>query len=328
MKILIVTNMYPTARMPGYGTFVAQQARGLQASGHEVDVLIISGHESRLNYVRSVREIVRRTRENRYDIVHAHYGLSGVPALFRRQAPLVVTLHGSDAQVGWLQPLISRLVARFADAVIAVSNEIQAVIPGEVIPCGVDLQLFRPIPQLRARCELGLSVSKKFILFPFSPDRKVKRYDLARSSVQRLKQRGHDLELLVVHDVEHEKMPLYYNAADVLILCSESEGSPTSVKEALACNLPVVSTDCGDVKQILERIEGTVICPADPYWLARGLEQVLAWRAEHEFDGRKAMRRYDQRLTIESVEKVYRQVLERRVAQPRRLSGKGRWSRE
>src|SRR5438552_2104402 len=117
LTVLFVTNMYPDDENPGWGAFVRQQAEQLRKMGHRVDVLTIAPKKSRLGYLTASASVFNRTRKTPYDIVHAHYGLSGFPALFRHKTPLVITLHGSDALVGCIQPFVSRMVCSFADAV-------------------------------------------------------------------------------------------------------------------------------------------------------------------------------------------------------------------
>ena len=135
LKILIVTAMYPHEGNQGSGAFVMQQVEQLRALQHQVDVLHFTGYRSKLEYVKAALEVRRRTRRAKYDVVHAHYGVTGIAGIFRSHTPLVVTLHGSDALLGWLEPTISRFVCRCADATIAVSKKIAAKIPGDIIPC-------------------------------------------------------------------------------------------------------------------------------------------------------------------------------------------------
>jgi teichuronic acid biosynthesis glycosyltransferase TuaC len=322
MRILLVTNMYPTPERPGYGAFVSQQAEQLRRAGHVIDVVNILGFRSRLNYLKGALEVLWKTSRIDYDVVHAHYGQSAFPAWFRWKAPLVVTLHGSDVLVrGLFQSFCSRVVSRFADAVIVVSEEMRRRISGLVIPCGVDLEVFRPYDRHAARARLGWSKDKHLILFPFDPGRSVKRYDLAKAAVERVANEGLDVELVTVFSVENREMPWYYSAADAMILCSDSEGSPTSVKEALACNLPVVATDVGDIRDILRGIEGTRICSQDVGELAQSLREVLEISQRGGFDGRTAMTRYDETHTADRIVGLYRDVVKRfRIRQKR-----GRW---
>src|SRR5262245_37930744 len=245
LKILVVTAMYPHAGREGYGAFVKQQVEAVRNLGHTVEVLDFRGYLSKLQYLKGGFEVYRRTRRSEFDVVHAHYGLAGLPALFRGPVPLVVSLHGSDALLGRLSPWISRFVSGRADATIVVSEKISAKIPGVVIPCGVDLDVFKPIPKAIARERLKLAKDRKYVLFPFSPARRVKRFDLAQAAVRQLAAGGMDVELLTISNVPNEEMPGYYSGADAMILCSDSEGSPTSMKESLACNLPVVTVDVG-----------------------------------------------------------------------------------
>lgn len=304
--------MYPNVEKPSYGAFVMQQSEELKRQGHHVEVIQTLGYRSRLNYLKTLFDVFLKTWNGDYDIVHAHTGLSGFTALFRWRTPLVITLHGSEVLVIKLQLLITKFACRFADAIIAVSSKIASIIPGEIIPCGVDLEIFKPHNLVEARQRLGLPMNNRLVLFPFDPKRTVKRYDIAKAVIDKLRLKRFDVELLVVSGVKNDDMPWYYNAADAMILCSDSEGSPTSVKEALACNTPVVSIDVGDVREIMEGIEGVRICDRSVEALAAGLEQVFLQAENCKFDGRTSMQRYDQSLTVKSIIKVYESVLRKR----------------
>jgi len=320
LKILIVTAMYPHQGNQGSGAFVMQQVEQLRALQHQVDVLHFPGYRSKLEYVKAALEVRRRTRRAKYDVVHAHYGVTGIAGIFRSHTPLVVTLHGSDALLGWLEPTISRFVCRCADATIAVSKKIAAKIPGDIIPCGVDLNLFEPKGRSEARQRLGLAREKRYVLFPFNPARTVKRFDLATAAVNRVAAGGLAVELLTVSKVPNTEMPWYYSAADAMILCSDSEGSPTAVKEALACNLPVVSVDVGDVAEIVEGIDGVRICEQTAGSLADGLKKVLCPPPGFEFDGRAAMGRYSQVRIVQALLQVYRRAIAAREARGQKAS--------
>jgi glycosyltransferase involved in cell wall biosynthesis len=302
--------MYPSPQRPGSGAFVCQQVEQLRRFGHTVDVIDILGSQSKMNYLRCTLDVVRMTSAVAYDILHAHYGYSAYPAMFRLRAPLVITLHGTDV-IGQsiFERLSTRAVSHFADAVIVVSEELRRRIPGIVIPCGVDLGVFKPYDRDKARARLGWPKDKHIVLFPFDPARPEKRYDLARASIERLVQEGVDAELMTVVNVPNGEMPWCYSAADALLLCSDYEGSPTSIKEALACNRPVVATDVGDVGELLNGIAGTRICPQDAGTIARNLREVFDWSRSSEFRGRAAMARYDQVLTVEKIVGVYDDVL-------------------
>src|SRR5262245_33413059 len=260
MNILCVTNMYPSPERPGYGAFVSQQVSQLRRFGHTVDVVLIRGYESKLNYVKGAVEVLRRTNRIAYDVVHSHYGYSAFPAAFRRHAPLVITLHGSDVLGNKYERLCTQGISRVADAVIVVSEEMRRRVPGIVIPCGVDRDIFKPYNRDEARARLGWPKDKYLILFPFDPLRLVKRYDLAGAAVEQLVRDCVNAELVTVFNMANSEMPWCYSAANALLVCSDREGSPTSVKEALACNVPVVATDIGDIREVLNGVAGTRIC--------------------------------------------------------------------
>lgn len=312
LKVLLVTNMYPYRDNPAWGVFVKQQADGLRRLGHHVDVLHIQGRRSKCSYLTAAFAVLRMTLRGSYDIVHAHYGLSGIPASFCRNVPLVVTLHGSDVLGRRHVRVVSRIACFLADASISVSEEIAAVVVGEIIPCGVDLELFKPCDQRESRIKLGLPPHPKLVLFPFDRCLPHKRYDLAKDAVSKLASQGYPCRLLHVYGVKHEVMPSYYNAVDAMLLCSDHEGSPVSLKEALACNTPVVSTDVGDVREILQGIEGTRICGPTVGALVEALKAVLWADTNGGFSGRLAMQRYSHERTLARILNVYRRVLRER----------------
>jgi len=274
-------------------------------------VISFPGYRSKWEYFHAAVKVFHQTRNNSYSVVHVHYGVTALAALFRNSTPLVITVHGSDALVGWSEPCITRLMSKMADATIVVNKRISERISGHVIPCGVSLSLFEPKPKAEARNRLGLLSDRKYVLFPFAAHRAVKRFDLASAAVQQLVSEGLDVELLTVSKVHFREMPWYYSAADVMVLCSDSEGSPTSVKEALACNLPVVSFDVGDVKEILAGIPGAEIVDRSAGSLSAALGRAIKPNKGFEFNGRQAIERYSQKNTADAIIDVYRRITKR-----------------
>ncbi len=252
MRVLLVTNMYPTPDRPAAGVFVAEQVASLERLGVRFDVLFIDGRRSTLNYAWGVPRLWARLRKERYDLIHAHYAFSGLIARLQWRLPLVVTHHGIEVLTGWTVPLC-RLASRWADQVIVVSRAMAqalAPLPSHVIPCGVDLELFRPGDRATARAQLGLDPERPLVLFA-GDLRPEKRYPLAQAAVARLREMGVDAELITLTGQPHDRVPLYMQACDALILTSTHEGSPMVVKEAMACNLPVVSVAVGDVAEVI-----------------------------------------------------------------------------
>jgi glycosyltransferase involved in cell wall biosynthesis len=181
----------------------------------------------------------------------------------------------------------------------------------QVIPNGVDLNLFQPADQAEARRSLGLSPQKKFVLFPYDPQRPEKRFDLVEAAVAEARKAVPDLEILPVFGVPQRRMPLYMNAADVLVLASLSEGSPNVVKEAMATNLPVVTVDVGDTAEMIGQTEGCYVVPREAGEIAAKIAEVC--RRGKRTQGRERMSRLSIENVARQVVEVYSSVVRRRV---------------
>ncbi len=276
MRVLMVTNMYPHPEHPSLGVFVYDQARDVRALGHEVDVLVVEGWRSRWEYLAACDRVRRAVREKSYDIMHIHYGLTGVPALCQNRIPRVLSYCGSDLEVPW-QRFVSRWVNRYLQGRLVKSPSLLPLLGDPrawVVPNGVNLDFFYPMPKPEARRRLGLPQDKVFVAFVANPARPEKRFDLAQQAVALATERV-PMELLVVQGRPHDEIPLFLNAADVVLLTSDYEGSPNIVKEALACNRPVVATAVGDVPWLLKGVRGAAVVQHDPREIARALLQVL-----------------------------------------------------
>jgi glycosyltransferase involved in cell wall biosynthesis len=299
--------MYPDLQNPDFGTFVREQVEGLRARDIKVDVLVVGGKRRKLSYIDGARRFRRALREQRYDLVHAHYVFSGVIARLQRRFPLLVSFHGAAEMVGWVG-LLCRVLAPLADAVTVTSQEHRLQLgrnDAHVVPCGADLDLFVPMPQAEARWQLGLPLDRKLVLF-VGLIRPEKRLDVIEGAVSVLRREDESVELVVATGERHERIPLYMNACDVLALASDFEGSPVVVKEAMACNLPVVSVDVGDVAKVIGNTEGCYICQREPADMARKLRMALD-RGQRT-DGRRVIERLGLDATIESVLQVYEEL--------------------
>ncbi len=271
VRVLIVTHMSPSTSRPEHGSFVRDQVEALRRQpGVEVDVRSFA--PGALSYALAAWKLRGAARRGRFDVVHAHYGLSGCSALAARGRPLVVTFHGTDLHHPLVGPL-SRLVARLASLPATVSASLaRATLRGAgerrrvaVLPCGVDTGRFRPLPREDARAQLGLDPGRPYVLFPADPARQVKRFDRA----QVLCARAGGAELLVLRHVPPERAPLWFNAANAVLVTSDSEGFGLAALEALACNVPVLSTPVGIAPLALAGVEGT-LCESfdEESWLA------------------------------------------------------------
>ena len=325
MRVLIVTTMYPTMRNPGFGIFIKEQVDSLREAGIDVKVqaFLTKGRKGANGYLRVVRNLQRTVREHNYDIVHAHYGLTGAVARMQWQRPLIVTFHGSDligvvnnqyqyTTKGWLTTVISRAVALAATHNIVVSHKLQAKLwlkrNSSIIPMGVDLDMFKPLLAEQAREQLGLTSDRKRVLFLWPPHLPIKRFDVAQQAVVHLQHRGMNVELLPVHTASHDQIPLYMNACDALVLTSMHEASPCVIKEALACNLPIVSVDVGDVAERIRKVDGCYLCERQPQDVADKLQRVL--QSERRIQGRDTIRHLSLANIAHRVIEVYEAVLQ------------------
>ena len=256
MRALVVTNMYPTPARPALGRFVADQVAALRRI-EGVDVELFAFPPGLRSYPQAARALRRRFRDERFDVVHAHFGLTAWPALAVRGAPHVVTFHGTDLAHPRSGPL-SHAALPFTTLAAAVSASLARRIPGAgsgrrvaVLPCGVDLQRFRPLPRVEARARLGLDPVRPLLLLPADPARAEKRFDRASALATAC-----DAELRALVNVDPEEVPYWVNAANAIVIPSEREGFGLAVLEALACDVAVLATPVGIAPLALEGIAG------------------------------------------------------------------------
>ena len=303
MKVLVVTNMWPSAERPHWGAFVRSQADSLAALGCENTLYEIQGYRSSMEYLRAMSAIPHAARACGAELVHAHYGLSGAAAA-RVRLPLVVSFCGDDLlgrpdahgrltfKSRALLP-VSHQAARRADAVIVKSDEMRRAIPGiagvDVIPNGVDLARFAPEPRASARAALGWRDAGHVLLFAADPHELRKNWPLADATRAALTARGLDVRLEAVHGRPQADMVRAMNAADVLLLPSFHEGSPNVVKEAMAVGLPVVAAPVGDCAERLRNVSPSWVVERTVEAFANAAAAVLA--DQRRSNGREAIER-------------------------------------
>jgi glycosyltransferase involved in cell wall biosynthesis len=313
MRVLVVTSMYPTPSRPALGGFVRDQVEALQEiDGLEVELFAFEpGGASR--YVRAARDLRRAHAGGRFDVVHAHYGLAGWTALaLGRRAPLLVTFHGTDLSHRVVGPL-SRALARVADATAPVSANLSRLLPGAgetrpapVLPCGVNLDRFGPGDRRAARSRLGLDPDGPHLLFPADPARPEKRHDRARALAD-----AAGAPLLDYGDLAPEQVPDAINAANAVIATSEREGFGLGPLEALACDVPVLSTDVGIAPVALRGVTGTLCAPFDrDAWLEVVRPHLEA--SDPRVEGRARARLFASERMAERVFAAYGEILEKR----------------
>jgi glycosyltransferase involved in cell wall biosynthesis len=287
MRVVMITPPLPTPARPSTTAPVARQIASLRALGVQVDVLELKGIK-KLKYLPARLRL--RALARPADLIHAHFGYSGWLARSQFSKPVIVSFMGedllgtpdADGHLGVLSKVavqVNRYVARTMDAVIVKSAEMAEVVRpvrAHIIPNGVDLRAFRPLNPREARTVLGWTAGKRYILFPGYPAEPRKGFPLAKAAVAHASARmGEPLELVPLGDVAPDRVALFMNACDVMTLTSYHEGSPNVVKEAMACNLPIVSVPVGDVPERLAGVAGCAICPRDPAALGAALVHVL-----------------------------------------------------
>lgn len=322
LRVLMITSEWPTPESPFSVPFLVQQVKFLRQAGVEVEVFSFRGARNPLNYLKALWQFNRTYRDrSTFDLVHAQFGQAALIPWPKRW-PLVITYHGDDllgilsrdGQQTWqgrLLVAVSKNLARFANAVVVVSQHMKKNLPSVVSsliqPTGVDLEAIPKMSQTEARAKLALPADERLALFVGSPDCRRKLYSLAQESVELLNKRL-PTRLVLGWNRPHGEILLLMLACDVLLNTSRQEGSPTIIKEALACNLPIVSVVVGDVVERIKEVEGCEITLDNrPQTIADALERTL--RRERRIDGRPAVAQLDERVLAQKMIAIYRSVV-------------------
>ena len=270
IKVLIVTNMWPSVEKPYYGLFVKEQIDALQLINTDikVEVFNIQGYSNKFSYFLSVCRIRELIKNHKFDVIHIHFGLSGLFLLFLRkiQIPIVCTFHGSDISASSKKKLvkwISFQVAKRCTRIVVLNNQMveqvrDLKIPYDIIPCGVDTDFFRPsVIKVEPKAKIVIG-------FPSNPNRIEKNYPLFANIVQELR-KVYEVEIveeLFVH-LNRTQISEKLNAIHILLMTSHYEGSPQIIKEAMACNCKIVSRDVGDVRLLFESVGNAAVLDYD-----------------------------------------------------------------
>lgn len=305
MKILFISS--GNVRHVDVSPFIKAQAESLIDLGHQVDLYPIRG-KGFFGYLKNIGPLRRLVMDNNYDVLHAHYSLSGIvaaitgrlakrkpyfeaspgkPAVKTNIKPaVIVSLLGSDINGKGYRRFMLRRLSFMWDAIIVKSQEMKTKLglkSVDLIPNGVDLERFKELDRASCRADLDLKQDKKYILFAADPQRQVKNFPLARSAFLELLEGYPDLtsancELLTLGFTGHDLIPKYLNACDVLLSTSLWEGSPNIIKEAMACNCPIVSTQVGDVEWLFGDLGGCFLAEADTTEVAQKLHKALVYQ--------------------------------------------------
>ena len=255
MNVLIVAS-YNKNR---YAPFIDEQANALKVQGIAVDYFRLKG-KGIIGYLKNLKALKQKIKAYHPDIVHAHFGLSGLLACLQRKVPVVTTYHGSDVNEPKLRPF-SKLAMRLSAWNIFVSQQNIAVArPSKnytLLPCGIDSNSFPILSKQEARQKMNFDDTKKYVLFAGAFSRPVKNAPLAQQVIRQMN--DSTIVLLELNNWAHDEIPVLMSAVDALLMTSLNEGSPQVIKEVMMCGCPIVSVDVGDVKERTEGVDGCYV---------------------------------------------------------------------
>lgn len=315
MQILII-GKYKTA-YNDVSPFVREQADVLQQVGNVVKVCALKG-KGFSSYITGWKQLKYEINTFCPDIIHAHYGLSGLLCCLQRHVPVVVTYHGSDINNPKVLRL-SRIAICQAAWNIFVSERMVKKVQLEkknciVLPCGIDLSDKQLTPKAVAREQMNLAIDRQYVLFAGAFDNAVKNSVLAKEAVELYnRQTGNSCQLIELKGYSRQEVALLMCAADAFLLTSYNEGSPQVIKEAMACGCPVVSVDVGDVAERLQGLDGCYVaqtyCTED---VADKLRQALCFNARTHGRERIIEQGLDNRQVAQRLMEIYKMVLNRK----------------
>lgn len=327
MRILQLTNAYPTEKLPVFGIFIKEQIDSLNDIGITADLYFINGREKgKLEYYKAAKEL-KKIIDN-YDIIHVHHFLSALVVLWLHPKAKVIVTFLSDGIKEFIRPdnlLFNTIVKKNLYNYILKHSDariFKKAVPSFLVndpysfylPNGVNTELFSPLDRKIAKSKLGLDSDKTYILFASLLDinRHEKRYDIYKKTIRILKQKygRDDIEELRIVNVSRSEVPLYFSAASVHLLTSDFEGSPNSVKESLACNTPVVSTDVGNVAELVNGLKSSFISQTNnPEELAALVDRVLNIDIFENSRQTIIDRKYDIKSKALELKNIYNKVL-------------------
>jgi len=310
MKVLFVCSGNSNAEnysFENHHPFVYDQYNSLIKKGIEVNVFLIKGNGI-IGYLTNLPTLSKKIKSEKYDLIHAHFGLSGMLATLQRKCPVVITFQGCDINRIELM-CISKFAMKLSSHNIFVSRMLAKKAKAKenysIIPYGVDLgNTFKPLKKDDCRKALKLNCNDKIVLFSSSFDRVEKNYELARKSIEMVG----DLTLVELSKgYKRCDVNKLFNASDLLLMTSLREGSPQVIKEAMACNCPIVSTDVGDVKEVIGSTEGCYITSFDPKDVAEKIKKALNFG--ERTSGRKRVKNFKMNNVAEKIFDLYKRIL-------------------
>lgn len=308
MKVLIVAS-YNSGK---FSPFVLEQVDALKEQNVSFDFFGIQGKGIR-GYLRCRQELLTKIGEFRPDIIHAHYGLSGLLANLQRKVPVVTTYHGSDIHSGGMLLKLSKMSMRLSKYNIFVSSKLLEMANyrkgnATVQACGIDFDKFIVLPKEEARKQLDWGLDEKCVLFAGAFDNAIKNSELAKEACELIP----ECKLIELKGYSRKEVNLLMNSCNCLLMTSHREASPMVIKEAMMCGTPVVSVDVGDVKDVVGKTEGCFIVNRSAKDVASGLSGAIKFSIEKgKTNGRERIigLGLDNKQVAANIIRVYNKVL-------------------
>ena len=301
MKVLIVCR-----KKHGASPFITEQVDAMAAKGIEFEYFFIRGKGIK-SYISSFSEFKKHINSYKPNVIHAHYGLSGFFANWQRAVPVVTTYHGGDINYDKARPF-SKLAARLSKYNIYVSQKLASKAGAKkkfmVQPCGINLKVFYPVEKILAREKLNLKPRQTYVLFSSSFTNRIKNVALAKEAVEKTEK---NIQLIELKGYSREEVSLLLNACDVALLTSFMEGSPQFIKEAMACNCPIVSTNVGSVEEIIDGTEGCYLTGFEADDVSKKLKQAIAF--SKRINGHQKIIHLDNDIIAERTILIYKSIL-------------------
>jgi len=310
MKVLFVSsgNAKTNNRI---SSLIYNQGESLLQAGIDLEFFPIIGKGIK-GYLKNIPKLNSFLRKNKFDVIHAHYSKSAYVAALANigfRNPIVTSLMGSDIQVKSIEKQVIHFFSNFLwKATIVKSNRMRDGIEipsADVVPNGVNFNRFTPINKSEAIQKVGFESDKINIIFVADPTRYSKNFELAEAVVKKLN--NDKIRLHKIFNIKHEEISNFMYAADLLLLTSRWEGSPNVIKEAMVCNLPIVSTDVGDVRELIGKTPGCYICNQDVDVIADNVKNACDFKGRTQ--GREDVKRLDDGQIAARLIKIYKSVM-------------------
>ena len=324
MRVLHIASGFPTANKPFYQPFIKSQIDSLKKLGIEIELLDIEGNRSKFNYIKSIYKLNNILKVKNIDLIHAHYSFSAFPAILAKtKIPIVVSLMGSDILGspnekgkitfrGRIDKILSKLMISKVNHLIVKSkgmkNLLKTKVPMNVIPNGIDFDFFKPQDKYSIRNKIKIDNDEFVVLFLGNPKEYRKNLRLAEKSVNSFKKKVNiKISLVTPYGISPEEVVDYMNAADVLLSTSFWEGSPNVIKEAMSCNLPIISTDVGDVKEVINNTSNCFLVDYSEEEISEKLKIIYSNRERS--NGRNKIHNLRIEIIAEKIINLYKSIL-------------------